>query len=169
MNELSVFENIKKNVSTLKNEIETIEEAMKATNGANGSKSLLFEDIELELELAVASLRHATEIAKGNIPDEPTLDEKFQKCKYAIFELKESMSDEYSDSDDPQRLGDVGEAITLLSDASAIIERADLKNSGCLRGRTSLRVILQAVGEYFTIDHTTPELRYTGIPEEHRK
>ena len=97
------------------------------------------------------------------------MSDVFYKTNETLQELTEYVSDEYSSTDDTQMMVELDDANNLIADATEILQRARLKAEGQLKGSKTSRVVLKAMGEYFTIDPTTPELRYTGIPEDYRR
>ena len=105
----------------------------------------------------------------GQTADEPTMLDLFMKVQEALHELSVYVGNEYAGTGDESMFSELDTASHLINDAVEIINRAKFRAEGHLRDRKTARVILQTMGEYFTADHTTPELRYTGIPEEYRK
>ena len=93
----------------------------------------------------------------------------FMKAQETLHELSEYVGNEYASTDDESMFAELDTANHLINDAEEIINRAKFRAEGHLKDRKTARVILQTMGEYFTADHTTPELRYTGIPKEYRK
>lgn len=168
-NDLNMISGTEKSFSSAKEAIGVIQTAFltiyKMAEG-NDTRSLANEALH-EAQLAENHLLNAEKIINGKA-EEPTMLELFLKAMEAMHDLEEYVRDEYSSTEDESMIGELAIAKGLISDASAILERAKLRAEGLLKGKTT-RVLLQALGEYFTVDHTTPELRYSGIPEEYQK
>lgn len=116
-----------------------------------------------------AHLLKAEEILNGQTADEPTMMDMFMRTQESLHELGEYVGNEYASTDDESMFPELDTAIHLIADAVEIINRAKFRAEGHLKDRKTARVILQTMGEYFTVDHTAPELRYCGIPEGYRK
>lgn len=159
----SKFESVKESVETLASEIRVINE-----NAESVAIQISTEDAIKKLECVSTDVQDAFNILVGS-KDEPSMSDVFYKTNETLQELTEYVSDEYSCTDDTRMMVELDDAKNLIADATEILQRARLKAEGQLKGSKTSRVVLQAMGEYFTIDPTTPELRYTGIPEDYRK
>ena len=131
-------------------------------------QNLAMESMD-QVIMAEAHLLKAEEILNGQTTDEPTMLDMFMKAQETLHELSEYVGNEYASTDDESMFAELDTANHLINDATEIINRAKFRAEGHLKDRKTARVILQTMGEYFTADHTTTELRYTGIPEEYRK
>lgn len=159
----SKFESVKESVETLASEIRVINE-----NAESVAIQISTEDAIKKLECVSTDVQDAFNILVGS-KDEPSMSDVFYKTNETLQELTEYVSDEYSSTDDTRMMVELDDAKNLIADATEILQRARLKAEGQLKGSKTSRVVLKAMGEYFTIDPTTPELRYTGIPEDYRK
>ena len=101
--------------------------------------------------------------------EEPTKLDMFLKAKEAVHDLWEFIADEYSSTDDVSMFSELEQAKNLISDADDILERAELRAEGRIKDQKTTRIVLKTMCEYFTVDPTTSELRYTEIPEGYRK
>lgn len=159
----SKFESVKESVESLYSEIQVINESADSL-----PIRINAEDSMRELERVITDVNDAFNILVGS-KDEPSMSDIFLKVDQSLQELTEYVSDEYSSTDDTRMMVELDDAKNLITDATEILSRARMKAEGQLKGCKTSRVILKAMGEYFTIDPTTPELRYTGIPEGYRK
>lgn len=123
----------------------------------------------VEALLSELHLTQAQHILNGEVRDEPTMLDMFMKAQETLHDLGEYVGNEYASTEDKIMLAELDTANHLINDAVEIINRAKFRAEGHLRDRKTARVILQTMGEFFTVDHTTHELRFTGIPEEYRK
>lgn len=160
----SKFESVKESVEALISEIRVINE-----NAESVAIQINTEDAIKKLECVSTDVQDAFNILISRQKDEPSMSDVFYKTNETLQELTEYLSDEYSSTDDTQMMVELDEVKDLIADATVILQRARLKAEGQLKGSKTSRVVLKAMGEYFTIDPTTPELRYTGIPEDYRK
>lgn len=159
----SKFESVKESIESLYSEIQVINESADSL-----PMRINAEDSMRKLECVISDFNDALNILVGS-KDEPSMSDIFLKADQSLQELTEYVSDEYSLTDDTRMMVELDDARNLIDDAAGILQRARLKAEGQLKGSKTSRVVLQAMGEYFTIDPTTPELRYTGIPEDYRK
>lgn len=159
----SKFESVKESVEALTSEIRVINE-----KSDSASIRINTEDAMRKLTRVITDVKDAFNILVGS-KDEPSMSDVFYKTNETLEELTEYVSDEYSSTDDTRMMVELDDAKNLIADATEILQRARLKAEGQLKGSKTSRVVLRAMGEYFTIDPTTPELRYTGIPEDYRK
>ena len=104
-----------------------------------------------------------------NFTNEETMLDKFEQAQKVLIELEVFVADEITCTEDVQLMPDLESARTMIADCAEIIKRARQKTEGTLKGHMTARVVLSAMGEYFTVDPTAPQLRYTGVPEEHRR
>lgn len=160
----SKFESVKESVEALTSEIRVINE-----NAESVAIQINTEDAIKKLECVSTDVQDAFNILISRQKDEPSMSDVFYKTNETLQELTEYVSDEYSSTDDTKMMVELDEVKDLIADATVILQRARLKAEGQLKGSKTSRVVLKAMGEYFTIDPTTPELRYTGIPEDYRK
>lgn len=160
----SKFESAKESVEALISEIRVINE-----NAESVAIQISTEDAIKKLECVSTDVQDAFNILIGRQKDELSMSDVFYKTNETLQELTEYVSDEYSSTDDTQMMVELDKVKDLIADATVILQRARLKAEGQLKGSKTSRVVLQAMGEYFTIDPTTPELRYTGIPEDYRR
>lgn len=160
----SKFESAKESVEALISEIRVINE-----NAESVATQINTEDAIKKLECVSTDVQDAFNILISRQKDEPSMSDVFNKTNETLQELTEYVSDEYSCTDDTQMMVELDEVEDLIADATEILQRARLKAEGQLKGSKTSRVVLKAMGEYFTIDPTTPELRYTGIPEDYRR
>lgn len=164
-NDLIMISGTEKSFATANEAIGVIQTAFltiyKMAEG-NDARSLANEALH-EAQLAENHLLNAEKIINGKA-EEPTMLELFLKAMEAMHDLEEYVSDEYSSTDDESMFEELDTARELISDASAILKRAKLRAEGLLKGKEVRRVVLQTIDEYFTVDNTTPEQRYTGIP-----
>lgn len=169
-NDLNMIGGTEKSFSTAKHAIGVIQTAFLTIYKmaeCNETRGLANEALH-EAELAESHLLNAEKIINGK-EEEPTMLDLFLEAQEALHKLSVYVCDEYTSTDDESMFGELDTANHLINDAEEIINRAKFRAEGHLKGRKTARVILQTMGEYFTADHTTPELRYTGIPEEYRK
>ena len=159
----SKFESVKESIESLYSEIQVINESADSL-----PMRINAEDSMRKLECVISDFNDAFNILVGS-KDEPSMSDVFYKTNETLQELTEYVSDEYSSTDDTQMMVELDDAQNLIADATEILQRARLKAEGKLKGSKTSRVVLKAMGEYFTIDPTTPELRYTGIPEDYRR
>lgn len=159
----SKFESVKESVEALTSEIRVI-------NEKSDSESIRIntEDAMRKLEHVITDVNDAFNILIGT-KDEPSMSDIFLKADSTLQELTEYVLNEYSGIDDARMVVELDDAKNLIADATEIMRRARMKAEGQLKGSKTSRVVLKAMGEYFTIDPTTPELRYTGIPEDYRR
>lgn len=134
---------------------------------SNGTR-ILAMDASNEMLLAEEHLLNAESIINGKAED-PTMLDMFLKAMEAVQDLWKFVGDEYASTDDESMFSELNQAKTLIGDASDILERAKLRAEGHLKDCKTVRVVLDTMGEYFTVDPTATELRYTEIPEEYRK
>ena len=164
-NDLNMISGTEKSFSSAKEAIGVIQTAFltiyKMAEG-NDTRRLADEALH-EAELAENHLLNAEKIINGKA-EGPTMLDLFLKAMEAMHDLEEYVSDEYSSTDDESMFEELDTARELISDASAILKRAKLRAEGLLKGKEVRRVVLQTIDEYFTVDDTTPEQRYTGIP-----
>lgn len=160
----SKFESAKESVEALTSEIRVINE-----NAESVAVQISIEDAIKKLECVSTDIQDAFNILIGRQKDEPSMSDIFLKVDQSLQELTEYVLNEYSDIDDARMVVELDDAKNLIADATEILQRARLKAEGQLKGSKTSRVVLKAMGEYFTIDPTTPELRYTGIPEDYRR
>lgn len=160
----SKFESVQESVEALTSEIRVINE-----NAESVAIQINTEDAIKKLECVSTDVQDAFNILISRQKDEPSMSDVFYKTNETLQELTEYVSDEYSCTDDTQMMVELDDAQNLIADAAEILRRAKLKAEGQLKGIKTSRVVLKAMGEYFSIDPTTPELRYTGIPEDYRK
>lgn len=160
----SKFESVKESVEALTSEIRVINE-----NAESVAIQISTEDAIKKLECVSTDVQDAFNILIGRQKDEPSMSDIFLKVDQSLQELTEYVLNEYSDIDDARMVVELDDAKNLIADATEILQRARLKAEGQLKGSKTSRVVLQAMGEYFSIDPTTPELRYTGIPEDYRR
>jgi len=158
------FESVKESVEALTSEIRVFNE-----NAESVAIQINTEDAIKKLECVSTDVQDAFNILISRQKDEPSMSDVFYKTNETLQELTEYVSDEYSSTDDTQMMVELDEVKDLIADATEILQRARLKAEGQLKGSKTSRVVLKAMGEYFTIDPTTPELRYTGIPEDYRR
>ena len=158
------FESVKESVEALTSEIRVFNE-----NAESVAIQINTEDAIKKLECVSTDVQDAFNILISRQKDEPSMSDVFYKTNETLQELTEYVSDEYSSTDDTQMMVELDEVKDLITDATEILQRARLKAEGQLKGSKTSRVVLKAMGEYFTIDPTTPELRYTGIPEDYRR
>ena len=159
----SKFESVKESVEALTSEIRVINE-----KSDSASIRINTEDAMRKLTRVITDVKDAFNILVGS-KDEPSMSDIFLKVDQSLQELTEYVLNEYSDIDDTRMVVELDDAKNLIADATEILQRARLKAEGKLKGSKTSRVVLKAMGEYFTIDPTTPELRYTGIPEDYRR
>lgn len=159
----SKFESVKESVEALTSEIRVINE-----KSDSASIRINTEDAMRKLTRVITDVKDAFNILVGS-KDEPSMSDIFLKVDQSLQELTEYVLNEYSDIDDARMVVELDDAKNLIADATEILQRACLKAEGQLKGSKTSRVVLKAMGEYFTIDPTTPELRYTGIPENYRR
>lgn len=159
----SKFESVKESVEALTSEIRVINE-----NAESVATQISTEDAMRKLTRVITDVKDAFNILVGS-KDEPSMSDIFLKVDQSLQELTEYVLNEYSDIDDARMVVELDDAKNLIADATEILQRARLKAEGQLKGSKTSRVVLKAMGEYFTIDPTTPELRYTGIPEDYRR
>ena len=100
---------------------------------------------------------------------EETLTTKFEKTLNELYDLEVFVADECSCTEDVEMMPELDAAQAMIADTIEIVKRAKQKAEGTLKGHKSARIVLSALGEYFTFDPTTPKLRYTGIPQEYRQ
>lgn len=169
-NDFKMISGTEKSFATAKDAIGEIKSAFDAIYQLAESigTRILAEDASSEILLAENHLLSAENIINGKA-EEPTMTDKFLKVMEAINDLEVLVSDEYVSTEDASMLSELGQVKTLISDASDILERAQLRAEGHLKDRKTMRVVLDTMGEYFTVDPTTTELRYTEIPAEYRK
>ncbi len=160
----SKFESVKESVEALTSEIRVINE-----KSDSASIRINTEDAIKKLECVSTDVQDAFNILISRQKDEPSMSDIFLKVDQSLQKLTEYVFNEYSDIDDARIVVELDDAKNLIADAAEILRRAKLKAEGQLKGIKTSRVVLQAMGEYFTIDPTTPELRYTGIPEDYRR
>ena len=159
----SKFESVKESVEALTSEIRVVNE-----KSDSASIRINTEDAMRKLTRVITDVKDAFNILVGS-KDEPSMSDIFLKVDQSLQELTEYVLNEYSDIDDARMVVELDDAKNLIADATEILQRARLKAEGQLKGSKTSRVVLKAMGEYFTIDPTTPELRYTGIPEDYRR
>lgn len=160
----SKFESAKESVEALTSEIRVINE-----NAESVAVQISIEDAIKKLECVSTDIQDAFNILIGRQKDELSMSDVFNNTFEKLQELTVHVFDEYSNTDDTQMMVELDEVKDLIADATVILQRARLKAEGQLKGSKTSRVVLKAMGEYFTIDPTTPELRYTGIPEDYRR
>lgn len=158
------FESVKESVETLASEIRVINE-----NAESVSIQINTDSAIKKLECVSTDVQDAFNILIGRQKDELSMSDVFNNTFEKLQELTEYVLNEYSDIDDARMVVELDDAKNLITDATEILQRARLKAEGQLKGSKTSRVVLKAMGEYFTIDPTTPELRYTGIPEDYRR
>ena len=159
----SKFESVKESIEALNSEIQVIRDG-----SDSASIRIDTEDAMRKLECAITDVNDAFNILVGS-KDEPSKSDIFLKTFETLLELTEYVADELSCTDDTQMMVELDDAKDLIADATEILQRARMKAEGKMKDSKTSRVVLQAMGEYFTIDPTTPVLRYTGIPEDYRK
>lgn len=159
----SKFEIVKESIESLYSKIQVINE-----KSDSASIRINTEDAMRKLTRVITDVKDAFNILVGS-KDEPSMSDIFLKVDQSLQELTEYVLNEYSDIDDARMVVELDDAKNLIADATEILQRARLKAEGQLKGSKTSRVVLKAMGEYFTIDPTTPELRYTGIPEDYRR
>ena len=157
------FATAKDAIGEIKSAFETIQQLAESNLARN-----LAWDAENEMMSAEIHLLNAENIINGK-EEEPTKLDMFLKAKEAVHDLWEFIADEYSSTDDVSMFSELGQAKTLISDAFDILERAELRAEGHLKDCKTARIVLDTMGEYFTVDPTSTELRFTEIPEEERK
>lgn len=160
----SKFRSVKESVEALKSEIQVINESAESV-----ATQISTEDAIKKLECVSTDVQDAFNILIGRQKDELSMSDVFLKVDQSLQELTEYVLNEYSDIDDARMVVELDDAKNLIADATEILQRARLKAEGQLKGSKTSRIVLKAMGEYFTIDPTTPELRYTGIPEDYRR
>ena len=160
----SKFESVKESVEALTSEIRVINE-----NAESAAIQINTEDAIKKLECVSTDVQDAFNILISRQKDELSMSDVFHNTFEKLQELTEYVLNEYSDIDDARMVVELDDAKNLIADATEIMRRARMKAEGQLKGSKTSRVVLKAMGEYFTIDPTTPELRYTGIPEDYRK
>lgn len=169
-NDLKMVSGTEKSFATVMDAIEEIKTAFgtlyRSAEG-NDTRRLANEALN-EAELAEIHLLNAEEIINGK-KEEPDMLDMFLKAMGSMHELWEFVSDEYASTDDVSMFSELAQAKDLISDASEILERAKFRAEGHYKEKKVKRIVLQTMCEYFTVDPTTPELRYTEIPEEYRK
>lgn len=170
-NDLNMVSGTEKSFATAKKAISVILTALptiyRVAEGKD-TQNLATEAMD-EVVLAEEHLLKAEKIINGQTPDEPTMMDMFMKANEVLCELWEFVKNEYASTEDETMFAELDTANHLIYDAIEILSRAKLRAEGHFKGCKTTRVILQTIGEYFTADHTTPELRFTGIPEEYRK
>jgi len=169
-NDLKMVSGTEKSFVTVMDAIEEIKTAfgtMYQSAEGNDTRSLAIEALH-EAELAENHLLNAEKIIKGKA-DEPTMLDMFLKAKESMHDLWEFVADEYSSTDDVSMFSELEQAKNLISDADDILERAKLRAEGHIKDQKTTRIVLKTMCEYFTVDPSTSELRYTEIPKEFRK
>jgi hypothetical protein len=169
-NDLNLISGTKKSLSTANEAIEVIEtELLTIYQTAEGNDTrVLALKASHEAESAKYHLLNVEKIINGK-DEEPTMLDMFLAAKESMHDLWEFIADEYSSTDDVSMLLELEQAKNLISDADDILERAELRAEGHIKDSKISRIVLDTMGEYFTVDPTTTELRYTEIPEEYRK
>lgn len=157
------FATVKDAISEIKSSFETIHQSAESNLARN-----LAWDAEKEMMSAEIHLLNAENIINGK-EEEPTKLDMFLKAKEAVHDLWEFIADEYSSTDDVSMFSELAQAKDLISDADDILERAKLRAEGHFKDQKTTRIVLKTMCEYFTVDPSTSELRYTEIPEEYRK
>lgn len=169
--DLNMIKGTEKEFEAARNAIGVILKALPTICGMAESKdvqNLAMEAMD-QVIMSEAHLLKAEEILNGTTADEPTMLDMFMKAQETLHELSKYVANEYASTDDESMFPELDTANHLINDAVEIINRAKFRAEGHLKDRKTARVILQTMGEYFTVDHTTPQLRYTDIPEEYRK
>lgn len=169
--DLNMIKGTEEEFKAARNAIGVILKALPTISGMAEGKdvqSLAMEAMD-QVIMAETHLLKAEEILNGQTTDEPTMLDMFMRAQETLHDLGEYVANEYASTDDEGMFAELDTANHLISDAVEIINRAKFRAEGHLKDRKTARVILQTMGEYFTADHTTPELRFTGIPEEYRK
>ena len=157
------FAKAKDAIGEIKSAFETIHQLAESNLARN-----LAWDAENEMMSAEIHLLNAENIINGK-EDEPTMLDMFLKAKEAVHDLENFISDEYASTEDVSMFAELEQAKNLISDADDILERAELRAEGHLKDCKTARIVLHTMGEYFTVDPTSTELRFTGIPKEYRK
>ena len=169
-NDLKMVSGTEKSFATVMDAIEEIKTAfgtMYQSAEGNDTRSLANEALN-EAELAQIHLLNAQKIIGGKVED-PDMLYMFLKAKESLHDLWEFVSDEYASTDDVSMFSELAQAKDLISDASEILERAELRAEGHIKDQKTTRIVLKTMCEYFTVDPSTSELRYTEIPKEFRK
>ena len=169
-NDLNMIAGTEKSFSDAKKAIGVIQTAfLTIYKMAEGNDARSFANDALhEALLTEIHLFNAERIINGKAEDPDMLD-MFLNAKETLHNLWQFVADEYSSTDDVSMLSELSQAKDLISDAENILERAKLRAEGHFKDQKTTRIVLETMGEYFTVDPTTPELRYTEIPEEYRK
>ena len=169
--DLSLIKGTEEEFATASNAIGVILKALPAIYGMAEGKDVQDNAMQAmdQVIIAEAHLLKAEEILNGTTTDEPSMMDIFMRTQESLHELSEYVGNEYANTDDESMFPELDTAIHLISDAVEIINRAKFRAEGHLKDHKTARVILQTMGEYFTVDHTAPELRYCGIPEGYRK
>lgn len=169
-NDLKMVSGTEKSFATVKDAIEEIKTAfgtMYQSAEGNNTRRLANEALN-EVELAEIHLLNAKNIINGKIK-EPDMLDIFLKAKESLHDLWEFVADKYFSTDDVSMFSELAQAKDLISDADDILERAKLRAEGHFKDQKTTRIVLKTMCEYFTVDPSTSELRYTEIPEEYRK
>ena len=169
-NYLEMISGSEKSFVTAKDAINEIKSAFETINQLAESNFVreLAWDAEIEMMSAENHLLKAEKIINGKA-DEPTMLDMFLKAKESLHDLWEFVADEYSSTDDVSMFSELAQAKDLISDADDILERAKLRAEGHIKDQKTTRIVLKTMCEYFTVDPSTSELRYTEIPKEFRK
>lgn len=165
-----IVDGVKESFANAKNEIGIITSGLMAIY--NLTDEFLTQDLAeqslKEAKQAETHLKKAEEIINGKISIKPTKQDLFAKIQESLRTVQELIMDEVSE-EDSTKSSDLDQANHLIQDAIDILERAELRAEGHFKGCKTTRVILQTMGEYFTADHTTPQLRFTGIPDDYKQ
>ena len=169
-NDLKMVSGTEKSFATVMDAISEIKSAFETIHQSAESNCTrkLANEASIEMMSAEIHLLNAEKIIKGKA-DEPTMLDMFLKAKEALHDLNVFVADEYSITDDVSMLSELAQAKHLISDADDILERAKLRAEGQIKDQKTTRIVLKTMCEYFTVDPTTSELRYTEIPEGYRK
>ena len=122
----------------------------------------------IEIVLAEVHFTKAQQIINGEADDGQPIDGLFLKLREALNDVRERIRDEMASEDNANKLTDLAQAKSLLSDAAEITERAEARATNLYKGTLQPRIFLGTWAEYFTFDPTTPKVRYCHIPLEYR-
>lgn len=169
-NDLKMISGNEKSFATAKDAISEIKSALVTIyqSAESNDTRQLANDASIEMMSAENHLLNAERIINGKAED-PTMLDMFLAAKESMNDLWELIADEYSSIDDVSMFSELAQAKDLISDASEILERAELRAEGHIKDQKTTRIVLKTMCEYFTVDPSTSELRYTEIPEEYRK
>ena len=144
-------------------------EVIQATAESNAARNLANKALD-EAMFGESYLSKAKSIMiDGELPAEPSLTNLFMKLREALHEVETSIMDEYANEDNAQKLSDLDQAKSLISDCAEIIERAEVRASYLYKGTLLPRVVLRTMAEFFVVDNTATNLRYCHIPKKSRK